>query len=181
MKYTKPATDPIKQIGTMKDRGFIVANVDTLQKTIQSIGYYRLSAYTLPFESGFNVDGTRNHQLKRPTPIEEIIALYEFDRKLRLSVIDAIERIEVALRSRWADSLALESTSHCYLDSTHFRDKIEYAKDLVKLHGDISKSKETFVEHYKTHYNDPPLPPVWAAVETTTLGQLSRCKHLQYK
>ena len=40
MKYTKPATDPIEQIGTMKDRGFIVANVDTLQKTIQPIGYY---------------------------------------------------------------------------------------------------------------------------------------------
>lgn len=158
----------------MRNRGLIVANDEMLRHAVLSIGYYRLSAYTLPFESGFLANGSRNHQLKRPTSIEEILDLYEFDRKLRLHVIDAIERIEIALRSRWADLLALESTPHAYLDSTLFRDKIEYAKDLVKLHGDITKSTETFVEHYRKRYNDPPMPPIWAAVETTTLGQLSR-------
>lgn len=173
MKYQKPAIDLDEKIKTMKSRGFSISNDEALRHALLSTGYYRLSAYTLPFESGFLTDGSRNHLLKRPTVIEEILDLYEFDRKLRLHVMDAIERIEIALRSRWADLLALESTPHAYLDSTLFQDKIKYAQDLVKLHGNISKSTEIFVTYYREHYNDPPLPPIWAAVETTTLGQLS--------
>lgn len=174
MRYDKPVTNPIQQLDKMKERGFIIPDNNIFQKRILSIGYYRLSAYTLPFEVGYHDDGTRNHQLKRPTYFDEILDLYEFDRRLRLHVIDAIERIEVALRSRWSDQLALESNSHAYLNSTYFRDQIEYAKDLVKLHTDITRSTESYIDHYKQQYNDPPLPPVWVAVGTTSLGQLSR-------
>ncbi len=49
-----------------------------------------------------------------------------------------------------------------------------HATDLAKIESDLAGSCETFVVHYKSRYDDPPLPPIWAIVETMTLGTLSR-------
>jgi abortive infection bacteriophage resistance protein len=74
--------------------------------------------------------------------------------------MSAIERIEVALRTRWADELALKCGPHGYLDSANFRDVLKHAEDLVKVGQEINRSKEAFVKHYKARYGDPVLPPV---------------------
>ena len=60
-----------------------------------NIGYYRLSAYFLPFKS-FN--GTYMDNLS----FERVYRVYEFDRKLRNLLFSAIEVIEVSLRTRLA-------------------------------------------------------------------------------
>ena len=61
-----------------------------------------------------------------------------------------------------------------YMESIHFRDVLKHAEDLVKVAQEIKKSKEAFVEHYYARYGEPGLPPIWAIVETFSLGQLSR-------
>lgn len=58
---------------------------------LTSVNYYRLSAYFLPFKIG---DGFRPG-----TDFNDIAGLYIFDRKLRLLMLDAIERVEVAIRT----------------------------------------------------------------------------------
>ena len=60
-----------------------------------NIGYYRLSAYFLPFKS---FDGTYVENLS----FERVYRVYEFDRKFRNLLFSAIEVIEVSLRTRLA-------------------------------------------------------------------------------
>ncbi|MDO5056249.1 MAG: Abi family protein [Lautropia sp.] len=40
--------------------------------------------------------------------------------------------------------------------------------------GNLESSRETFIKHYRKHYDDPFLPPIWAVVETLSFGELSR-------
>lgn len=88
-------------------------SIELTQDYLSNISYYRLRAYTYPFQDNskdsqpFNID----------VSFEQIIDLYVFDRKLRLLIFDAIEKIEIALRTQiiyhfalsYGSSLAIET------------------------------------------------------------------------
>lgn len=57
--------------------------------------YYRLSGYWYPFRA---VENT----FRPGTAFEQIWRRYTFDRHLRLLVMDALERIEITLRTQFA-------------------------------------------------------------------------------
>ena len=72
----------------LKSRGCIIADEDFCLKTLQSINYYRLSAYFLPFK---NSDNT----FKINTTFERIANIYNFDKELRIFLFSVIEDIEI--------------------------------------------------------------------------------------
>ena len=172
MKYTKPALSTEQQLELLIRRGMVVADRQAAQQLLEHINYYRLRAYWLPVEVPSTADG--DHAFKAGTRFETIIDLYSFDRKLRLLVMDAIERIEVSLRTRWANILALRYGPHAYLDAKLFRKPTQHAKCLTKLQEELERSRETFVLHYREKYTDPELPPLWGVCELLTFGQLSQ-------
>ncbi len=172
-QYTKPPLSVSDQAQLLLNRGLICQDRLQLENYLTTIGYYRLSAYWLPFEQPSS-NGTRNHQFQPNTDFTKILELYFFDRRLRLLVIEAIERIEVALRSRWSGELALETgNSHAYIDANAFKCPSHHIRNLAKIDHALEHSRETFVLHYKSKYTTPHLPPIWAIVETMTLGSLS--------
>ncbi len=74
---------------------------------LKRIGYYRLSAYWYPFRrSSLRPDAAGKPQAVveddfRPgTEFAAVLALYVFDKKLRLLMLDALERIEIVSRPR---------------------------------------------------------------------------------
>lgn len=176
MKYNKTPLSIPDQVQRLKDRSLIIDDTIKAEHHLSNIGYYRLSAYWLPYElPTTNGSKSRNHQFKPNTHFDEILDLYIFDRKLRLLVIEAIERIEVAVRTQWANALSLATSNpHAYLDAGLFKDPWQHNKDISKIVRDIEASHETFVTHYTSTYSEPFLPPIWAVVETLTLGALSR-------
>ncbi len=90
--------------------------------------------------------------------------------------MDAIERVEVSLRTQFAYHLSHNhQTAHPHLKSELFSDAVAYANSLYSLEKEIkrSKDKEDFIRHFVEKYSDS-LPPVWAVVELLTMGQLSR-------
>ncbi len=139
---------------------------------LQHISYYRLRAYWLPCEDAAPADG--EHRFKAGTSFDDVLDLYIFDRKLRLLVMDALERIEVSLRGSWAHHLAMKYGPHGYLDPTHYTRPDYYAKAFASLIEEIDRSKDTFIVHYKTKYDDPVHPPIWMTAEIISLGQLSK-------
>jgi len=139
------------------------------------IGYYRLSAYWLPFEQPSERDNSsRNHYFRAGTHFEQVLALYIFDRKLRLLVMEALERIEVVVRTRWAGAMALRHGAHAHMNPALFHCPWQHVRDLARVVKDLDESSETFVLHYRKRYKDPFLPPIWAIVETMSFGTLSR-------
>ena len=139
------------------------------------IGYYRLSNYFIPLEQLSAAANTHNHNIKDNADFENVLALYIFDRKLRLIVMEAIERIEVAVRTKWANALAEQTDDpHAFMQASNFKDPWSHQKQLAKVSSNLSNSREVFVTHYKEKYSSPYLPPIWAMVETLTLGELSK-------
>lgn len=96
-----------------------------------------------------------------------------FDRRLRLLVMDAIERIEVSLRGSWAHHLAMKYGPHGYLEPSLYNCADRYAQAFARLIDDLNRSKDTFIVHYRSKYDDPEHPPIWMTAEVVSLGQLS--------
>ena len=116
---------------------------------------------------------TRSKHFQSSASWDDVLSVYVFDRKLRLLVMEAIERIEVAVRASWTNRLTLAWGSHAHLDPDLFVDPWNHAAMLAKMATIIGKSDEIFVKHYRTKYTHPFMPPLWAVCETLTLGELS--------
>ena len=130
----------------------------------------RLSAYWLFFE---HPKGQAGPRFQPGTTFEDVVALYEFDRALRLLVLDAVERIEVAVRGNWAYQLALKNGPHGYLRTGLYSDRGKLNAKKRELTAQVNRSKDTFIIHYKTKYSGPTHPPVWMASELMSFGLLS--------
>lgn len=175
MKYDKPPLTTPQIIDRLKARGLVITDEPEAINHIDNIGFYRLSAYFMPFEQARVNHHSRNHFFLTNTQFEDIVHLYVFDRKLRLIIMEAIERIEVAVRTQWTNRLAQSTqNAHAYMDSTNFRNPWEHQKELSRISQDLKESSETFIQHYRGRYQEPYLPPIWAMVETLTMGQLSK-------
>ena len=167
VSYRKPFLSIVEQISLLKSRGMQFANEEKAKEYLENINYYRLCAYWLSFESNH-----QTHTFKESTTFERVLELYVFDRELRLLMLDAIERIEVSVRSRFAYELSKKYGSHFHLNESLFKNPYRYQQTLSKLKGEIERSKEPFIKHFKTKYSQE-LPPIWASVELMTLGQVS--------
>jgi abortive infection bacteriophage resistance protein len=115
MRYAKPSLSIPDQSALILERGLLCDDPARLQKYLSTIGYYRLSAYWHPFELPSGDPNTRNHKFKPGTTFDKVLGLYIFDRNLRILVMEAMERIEVATRSQWANALAVRHGSHAYM------------------------------------------------------------------
>ena len=171
MKFTKPPLTYQEQIELLVSRGMRIDNYGRTRRYLSHLNYYRLAAYWLPFEQDH-----ATHIFKPGTTFDHVVELYIFDRELRLLVMDAIERLEVSLRSQWAYYLAHKYGSHSHLDTGIFKpanQKWSHADNVVALQDTVRKSSETFIRHFRYNY-DEMLPPVWVVCEIMTFGQLSR-------
>lgn len=171
LPYLKPPITFSEQVQKLQARNLDVPDVAKAEFYLGQINYYRLTAYCLPFQQ--DVD---THHFIDGVSFDDILNLYIFDRELRLLVMDAIERVEVSLRTQFAYHLSHNhNTAHPHLKSELFADAVTYANSLHNLEKEIkrSKDKEDFIRHFVEKYNDS-LPPIWAVVELLTMGQLSR-------
>lgn len=172
MTFAKPPLSTDQQIELLLRRGMHIADRERARHYLHHINYYRLRAYWLPFElPAPNDDG---HYFRPSTDFDAVIALYDFDRELRLLLIDAIERVEISLRTRWANELALCYGAFAHQEPAHFHKPHVWQQCKDELDREYARSRETFAKHYRTRYNHLNSPPIWVASELMTLGHLSR-------
>lgn len=169
--FAKPSLTIDQQITHLKMQGMAVSDETSARHWLQHVSYYRLSAYWLPFE---HPKGQAGRRFQAGTSFQLVTELYEFDRQLRLLVLDAIERIEVAIRGAWAYALAHQGGPHGYLNAALYSDRTKFHDNLARLVRDVGTSPETYMAHYRDNYDDPAMPPVWMVAELMSFGQISR-------
>jgi abortive infection bacteriophage resistance protein len=145
MNYNKPPIDIAAQIVKLKSRGLQFGNETKAAHYLSNISFYRLRAYTYPFQDNTNP----NHPFIKPIKFEEIIDLYVFDRRFRILVFDALEKIEIALRTKIIYHWSLTNGSHWHENAALYRDPNRFIRDLNKLYEEVDRSTETFIKHYK--------------------------------
>ena len=103
---------------------------------------------------------------------KHIVDLYIFDKKLKMLCMDAIERIEISLRSRISYYLG-EQSPYSYIDASRFmeKSKAKHKRWLSKHEELIKRSKDRFIEHNRNKYGLP--LRVWVACEIWDFGALS--------
>jgi len=169
-EYTKPPLNFSSQIDLLISRGLIVNDRQTAERFLRQISYYRFSAYCLPFE-------VARHKFKSDVTFEQIQQLYEFDRRLRFLIDEALEVIEIALRTVVAYNLSHKFGPFMHEDATKFYEESSHSEWINKLHEEIEHSRETFITHYKTKYEGFPKIPIWMAVEIMSFSSLSKLIH----
>lgn len=166
--FLKPAKSPGALLRHLRLKG-----LDTRGEKIKAtqalefIGHHRLLMYMRPLQD-------THKRFYAKIKFDDILQLYDFDRRLRLVCLDGIDRIEIAFRSAIINTLGLDKACgpHFYLDAIHFEDG-KVHRDLLKQVLGLRDGNAS-VKHYYRSYNTPALPPIWTVLEAMTFGQLSR-------
>ena len=88
-----------EQINVLTSRGLALDHA-VADQWLRNVGYYRLSGYWYPYrEIDDQPGGRRLDHFIAGASFDDVVRLYEFDRKLRTLLHDGIERVEVTLRS----------------------------------------------------------------------------------
>lgn len=169
MNYTKPPLSIVEQIQRLKSRGLTFGDENKAAHYLSNISYYRLRAYTYPFQD--NADP--NHPFIHPITFEEIIELYVFDRRLRILVFNAIEKIEIAIRTKIIYEFSIINGSHWYENSLLYQNQNYFKLNITSIEDELKRSKEDFIFHYFKTYSNPLLPPSWMSIEVVSMGLLS--------
>lgn len=189
-QYTKPWLTVDEQIERLVGQGVEVEDRERAASLLRAIGYYRLTGYLYPFrgsEQYVDDDGrarTRVLSDYRPgTTLRHAEQIIDFDRRLRMLVMDGVERIEVAVRMRIGYVLGRASAfAHedpgCFTEaftaeSTDTREPApsKHVQWLQRVNARKVNSDEQFVEHFRQKYDDR--MPIWALTEILELGHLS--------
>lgn len=186
MKYNKPPLTYQDQIDLLKSRGVAFADETKAAYQLANVSYFRLSAYMFPFKE--NIEGKIAAQFRHGTTWKDIYDMYVFDRKLRLLVFDAIEKIEVAIRTQIVYILSHRYGSHWQDNEAIYKPKRtirlnDGSTKTIDVYSDIQKHineqlnnnhTEPFIKSYRTTYDEPENPPSWMCVEVMYFNQLSR-------
>lgn len=196
--FSKPAIDIPAQLALLKQRGLTILDEGKAHCFLEAVSFFRLTPYMRPFQ----ILEDAEHGFRPGTRLQALTRLYDFDRRLRLLVIDAIERIEVAARAAISNHMGPHFGAHWYLESRFFQRDYRHQALLDSIHSKQDKArqdhmrecrridasqatearkaqlkslrtKESYARHYALTYNTPDLMPAWAAMEEITLGELS--------
>lgn len=136
---------------------------------LRRIGYYRLSGYWKPFIAP---DNSENFSLG--TTFSDVLALYLFDKRLRLILLDALERIEITFRAEISYHMgSKDRLAHQNKQLLNPKPAaIHYDKWLSTHSHAIERSRAPFVRHHRDRYDGK--MPIWAASELWSFGGLSK-------
>ena len=159
-----------EQIAQLKQRGLQISSSDNAEHYLSHISYYRLAGYWWSMQ----VD-KQKHVFKPNSRFSDVIALYNFDRELRILLFDVIEKIEISLRTKLIYHLSHEFDPWWFQNTHLFINSSELIKTLATIDEEITRSKDSFIkEHHKKHKDDYRFPPSWKTLELTSFGNLSK-------
>lgn len=195
----KPWLSAQDQLALLKQRGLLIDDDAQAESFLLRLGYYRFSGYAYPlrqradyqsclFDSNNPNPTGEQKKLFKPrhevydnfvpcVHFEHIAQLYVFDKKLRLIVADALERIEISIRSQIASQLGQQDPL-AYLRPDMFHHKFtdcgvkgaisKHHKWVVEQARLLERSNEVFIKH---HCDKGMLPvPIWVACEVWDFG-----------
>ena len=74
-RYNKQPLSIDEQIKRLQDRGMRIDDAARAKRYLTNIGYYRLSAYWLPFEPCCQTGQSRLHQFQPGTTFDQVLSL----------------------------------------------------------------------------------------------------------
>jgi len=175
MLYDKPWLSLEEQASKLINRG-LIANKDELVEKLRSVNYYRLTGYLYPYRN------IASDNFKSATTFDEIWCQYRFDRRLRILILDSIERIEISIRTQLIYLFTEKHDSFGYIEKKNFPNlddkQFQKLKENIDFETDRcrnlkSKTQEDFVLHFFNKYGDHHNTlPLWMLGEVISFGTM---------
>ncbi len=155
----------------------IFRNESTAPHFLENISYYRLKGYWWDMQADYTL-----HTFQANTYFEDIVERYNFDRHLRLILFDAIERIEIALRTKMIYHLSITHGGLWYLNANLFENtnliingvtKTIHLHTVDELRKEFNRSQEIFIKDHRTRYPNQDAD-AWKIMEVASMGTLSK-------
>ncbi len=138
--FTKPAITVSQQIQLLKERRLNIKDEERAALFLEAVSFFRLTPYMRPFQQ----PGDNQHRFKADACFRQISQLYDFDRRLRLLVMDAIERVEVATRAHISNHMGPKYGAHWYLDKKLFKTGYNYARLIEKVNDKQNNAQSDY-------------------------------------
>jgi len=172
VNYNKPPLTFAQQVTSLEEKGICFNDKSLAEKKLASISYYRLSGYWYPFRIR-DVQHNVTNKVQAGTNFDDVLFLYEIDRQLRSLVLDAIERVEVAVRTQFTYHIGHQYGAFGYTDKNNFHPKFNHQNWIKKLEYEADRSSDDFIKHFSVKYIGFPTIPIWMLTEVMSLGALS--------
>lgn len=161
-----------EQVDLLAARGIEIGDRAAAIAELRRINYYRLSGYWYPFRQ-IGTSG-RLDDFFPGTRFADVVALYDFDTRLRAATFSALAPIELAFRAAIGHELGrVDPLAHLMPDKLGLRARTgnSYTRWLATYNTQLRTSREDFVAHHHAKYGGT--LPVWAGVELLDFGCLT--------
>lgn len=161
-----------QQLAILKGRGMDLGDPESAAATLQRVNYYRLSGYWYPFRRESSAG--REDDFRPGTRFSDVVALYEFDMRLRAASFAALAPVELAVRAHLGHELGrIDPQVHLNPDKLGptARRGNGYDKWLKRYKEKLERSREDFVLHHRDKYDGQ--LPIWVTVDLLDWGSLS--------
>lgn len=181
--YPKPFKDIPSLLLLLQQRGLSIPDAARAARCLQRIGYYRLSGYWYPLRNSRADHSGRmiiEEDFRPGATFAQVADLYVFDKKLRLHFLDAIERVEIAIRIKIAEILGRRDPL-AYLNASELHGNFSrkaakgpthHERWLANYRRSEERSKEDFIAPFLSSHPGFEFP-MWMAVEFWDFGNLS--------
>ena len=158
--YTKQALSVSEQIELLKSRGLNIADSSKAVKFLGEVSYFRFVQYLRPME-----EDKTTHQFKPNSRFEDAVALYNFDIELRDLMFKAVQRLEIALRTKIIQEFSLTHGPFWFFDTSLADDEHKFIENMNSIDRELQRSKEDFIKEHRRNYDKPIFPPAWKTLE----------------
>ena len=157
-------------------RGMCVADRERAIEKLRRVNYYRLSGYWYPFRMRKPDGDGRSDRFLPGSAFDDVVALYDFDARLRVAVLAALAPVELSMRALVGHALGeIDPCIHLNADLlgpvARGERSSEYKEWLNRYNEKLDTSREEFVQHHKGRYGGT--LPIWVAVEVLDWGMLT--------
>lgn len=171
--YSKPPLSIDDQLELLISRGLEVGDREAAKHFLVNVGYYRLSGFSRYYAAP---DDPKSERLRPGISFQHLIELYEFDRRIRALLSRALERIEVAVKSKLSHEGAIAHGAFWLCEPTSFdRGSHHFIMELMDEYiGDRDRAHQhIFINHFVATYSNP-YPPCWMMMELFSFGTISK-------
>lgn len=166
--YTKIPKSFRDQVLLLKERNLTIENEDRAERILTYISYNRLSNYWYPLLQEPKSDEIFKDGAKFITAFR----LYQFDSDFRTITFQAIEQIEIAIRTQIIYHFSHKYNSGFWFENSKaFKSYPFYLKLLNKISTSTTDTKQEFITKYRSKYLQY-LPPAWKSFELLTFNSL---------
>lgn len=165
-----------EQLMRLKSLGMEFHDEKLAKEYLGRVSYFRMKYFWIDMIDDNSGD------FKENVFFEAVVERYEFDKSLRKILFNAIETLEIGLRTKIISVLSLANGSGLwYLDNRLFEDKDYHKEFVLDLKYEFARSTDPFVRDYiRDHDNwdevslEGDNPDAWMIFETATFGTLSK-------